>query len=158
MSEILFDEDQLDKLQAIGAALFAEDASDPRSWNYRRELVRPAIRWGRIFLFAALFFGGALGCYALLAALSVPSGIALGVSFSWTLVLLMLYLKRILICLIRIYQRFAPDYIRNKCRFEPSCSQYMILSLQKYGLCKGLVKGIDRLRRCNAKNGGFDYP
>ena len=45
-----------------------------------------------------------------------------------------------------------------KCRFEPSCSQYMILSLQKYGLWKGLAKGIDRLKRCRAKDGGFDEP
>jgi putative component of membrane protein insertase Oxa1/YidC/SpoIIIJ protein YidD len=34
----------------------------------------------------------------------------------------------------------------------------MILALQKYGLWKGLRKGIDRLRRCNIHNGGFDYP
>ncbi|MBR5314328.1 MAG: membrane protein insertion efficiency factor YidD [Clostridia bacterium] len=67
-------------------------------------------------------------------------------------------MKRILICLVQMYQRFAPDSIRKKCRFEPSCSQYMILSLKKYGLWKGLAKGIDRLKRCNTQDGGFDYP
>lgn len=35
---------------------------------------------------------------------------------------------------------------------------YMIMSLQKYGLIKGLKKGIDRLRRCNINDGDFDLP
>jgi putative component of membrane protein insertase Oxa1/YidC/SpoIIIJ protein YidD len=34
----------------------------------------------------------------------------------------------------------------------------MILSLQKYGVRKGLTKGLDRLKRCKIPNGGMDYP
>ena len=34
----------------------------------------------------------------------------------------------------------------------------MILSLEKYGLIRGLRKGVDRLRRCNVHGGGFDDP
>jgi putative component of membrane protein insertase Oxa1/YidC/SpoIIIJ protein YidD len=34
----------------------------------------------------------------------------------------------------------------------------MILSLEKYGLRRGLSKGIGRLKRCNIDNGGFDEP
>nr|WP_242939936.1 membrane protein insertion efficiency factor YidD [Ruminococcus flavefaciens] len=59
---------------------------------------------------------------------------------------------------IRVYQRYAPDSIRLKCRFEPSCSEYMIQSIQKYGLIKGLVRGMKRLSRCNIDGGGYDYP
>lgn len=158
MAELHFDEDQLGNLQDIGAVLFSEDASDPRSWNYQRKLVRPTIHWARILMFTALLFFGAWGIYCLLTAVLVPSKIALWVCVVLVLMTLALCLKRILIGLVQIYQRFAPVSIRNRCRFEPSCSQYMILSLQKYGLWKGLKKGINRIRRCNANDGGFDYP
>jgi len=67
-------------------------------------------------------------------------------------------MKKILILLVRLYQKTAPTRIRNSCRFEPSCSEYMILSLQKYGVRKGLTKGLDRLKRCKIPNGGMDYP
>ena len=70
----------------------------------------------------------------------------------------LIHLKSISICGVRIYQRFAPDSIRNKCRFEPSCSEYMILSIQKYGVIHGIRKGINRLKRCNIHNGGYDTP
>lgn len=158
MKEILFSEEQLGDLQSLGQTLFSGDSSDPRSRNYRRQLVRPAIPWARIFLFVAFLVAGTFGGYYLLTALSVSPGMALFACLSGAAAVLLLCLKRIIICLVRIYQRFAPASIRNKCRFEPSCSQYMILSLQKYGLWKGLRKGINRLRRCNIHNGGFDFP
>lgn len=158
MNEIQFSEEQLGDLQTIGQALFASDAGDPRSWNYRRQLVRPVIPWGKILGFILLFALGALGAYFALAALGVPAGISLLICAVGTAAALLIHMKRILICLVRIYQRFAPDSLRNKCRFEPSCSQYMILSLQKYGLWKGLGKGIHRLRRCGVGDGGFDEP
>ena len=152
------DESQLDNLQAIGASLFAGDASDPRSWNYERQLVRPTIRWFKIFGFLVILALGTFGSDYLLSRFLLPPGLSLTVCLLGVLAVLLCFLKRILICVVRIYQRFAPASIRNKCRFEPSCSEYMILSLQKYGLWKGLRKGINRLKRCNANNGGFDYP
>ena len=158
MGEIIFDETQLGNLQAIGASLFAEDSSDPRSWNYERQLVRPRIRWLRIIGFLAALIGGAWGSHHLLSTYLLSPGIAWIVCFLGVLALVLCFLKRILICIVQIYQRFAPASLRNKCRFEPSCSEYMILSLQKYGVWKGLSKGIDRLKRCNAEEGGFDYP
>ena len=158
MKEIQFDENQLGNLQILGAALFSEDSSDPRSWNYRRQLVRPTIRWGRILIFAVLLCLGAVSACLVLTYFSVPRTYALCVSLAGVLIVLFVFLKRILICLVQIYQRYAPDSIRNKCRFEPSCSQYMILALNKYGLFKGLRMGINRIRRCNTSDGGFDYP
>jgi putative membrane protein insertion efficiency factor len=70
--------------------------------------------------------------------------------------------KRIILSSIKIYQRIAPRKIRLRCRFEPSCSQYMILAIEKYGTIKGVCKGIKRLSKCNNRGdgmrGGFDYP
>lgn len=68
------------------------------------------------------------------------------------------FLKYTVILLVLIYQRFAPVEIRLSCRFEPSCSNYMLLAIKKYGFWKGFIKGIKRLKRCHHPNGGIDYP
>lgn len=67
-------------------------------------------------------------------------------------------MENILISIIRLYQNTAPTRIRNSCRFELSCSEYMILSIQKYGIRKGVIKGVNRLQRCKVPNGGIDNP
>ncbi|MCI9315533.1 MAG: membrane protein insertion efficiency factor YidD [Lachnospiraceae bacterium] len=67
-------------------------------------------------------------------------------------------MENMIIWAVRLYQRKAPYYIREACRFEPSCSEYMILSVKKYGCFKGVYKGIKRLLRCKPPNGGVDYP
>jgi len=62
------------------------------------------------------------------------------------------------ISLIKFYQKTAPKRIRESCRFEPSCSEYMILSLEKFGFFSGIRRGIQRLKRCKPPYGGIDYP
>ena len=59
---------------------------------------------------------------------------------------------------VRLYQRWISPLLPPCCRFTPSCSQYMILAIRKYGLIKGVRKGLDRIRRCNVHGGGFDEP
>ena len=60
--------------------------------------------------------------------------------------------------LILLYQYLAPAKIRNGCRFEPSCSNYAILALQKYGFIRGWKMTLNRLKRCKYPDGGEDYP
>ncbi len=72
--------------------------------------------------------------------------------------LIVVRLKRILIFAVYLYQKFAPESIRSSCRFTPSCSQYMVLAIEKYGVIIGVLKGLRRLSRCHAPNGGHDYP
>lgn len=157
MREIEFDESQLPDLQSLGAALF-EDPADPRSRSYARVLIRPSVSWLRIALGALLLAAVPAGAYLLLRAISPVRPLALPLALGVGLLCLLLDAKRILLCAIRVYQRYAPDSLRNKCRFEPSCSQYMVLAIQRYGLFKGLRMGVDRLRRCNVRGGGFDEP
>lgn len=75
-------------------------------------------------------------------------------------VIIYLYLisKRAIIWLVHVYQHFAPAKTRLNCVFEPSCSEYMILAVKKYGSIRGVLKGIQRLRRCHYPNYGKDYP
>ena len=65
----------------------------------------------------------------------------------------------LLLGLIWIYQRTLSPLLGNTCRFEPSCSRYMVESLRKYGLLRGLARGLRRLSRCHPWNpGGYDPP
>jgi len=67
--------------------------------------------------------------------------------------------SRIIIFFVRLYQQIAPRQLRAVCRFEPSCSNYMILAVQKYGGKKGFLMGLRRIVRCNPYNKcGIDYP
>lgn len=65
--------------------------------------------------------------------------------------------RKILIFIIRLYQKYAKFETRMKCCFKPSCSEYAILALQKYGTIKGMSLSIQRLKRCHPP-GGEDYP
>jgi putative membrane protein insertion efficiency factor len=65
---------------------------------------------------------------------------------------------KIIISLILLYQKIAPEKLRGSCRFEPSCSNYMIMAIIKYGTIKGIYLGLKRLFRCRIPNGGYDYP
>ena len=66
--------------------------------------------------------------------------------------------KNLLLLLIFLYQKAAPMAIRGACLFTPSCSEYMRLSILKYGVLRGVKKGFHRLRRCRPPNGGIDEP
>jgi putative membrane protein insertion efficiency factor len=64
-----------------------------------------------------------------------------------------------LILLIRVYQLTLSPLLGPACRFEPSCSRYMAEALRKYGLFRGLLKGLLRLSRCHPWHpGGYDPP
>ena len=65
----------------------------------------------------------------------------------------------IVIAAIRIYQLTLSPLLGPACRFEPSCSRYMVESLRKYGLIRGLAKGLRRVSRCHPWDpGGYDPP
>ena len=67
-------------------------------------------------------------------------------------------LKRFAIGAVLLYKAFAPESMRDRCRFEPTCSTYMIMAIRKYGLFIGLYRGFRRITRCKPPNGGIDYP
>ena len=64
-----------------------------------------------------------------------------------------------LIGAIRLYQVTLSPLLGPACRFEPSCSRYMVESIKKYGTWKGLGRGLRRVSRCHPWNpGGYDPP
>lgn len=61
------------------------------------------------------------------------------------------------IALVRLYQRFVSPILGPTCRFRPTCSEYMVQALQKYGLGKGLWLGLRRIGKCHPFHpGGYD--
>ncbi len=68
-------------------------------------------------------------------------------------------MKRWAIALIRLYQKYISPLKRTKCPYIPSCSQYGIEAIEKYGLIKGGLMAVWRILRCNPfSKGGFDPP
>ena len=57
--------------------------------------------------------------------------------------------RTLLILLVRAYQVALSPMFTGCCRFEPSCSNYMIEALQTHGVVKGLYLGMVRLLRCH---------
>jgi len=57
------------------------------------------------------------------------------------------------ILLIRIYQLTISPLLPNACRYTPTCSQYGIEALRKYGVLKGLWLTLKRLASCNPMGG-----
>jgi len=66
-------------------------------------------------------------------------------------------LRTLLIVVIRAYQRFISPYLPPSCRFYPSCSQYALEAVGKYGVVRGSWLALRRLLRCHPFHpGGFD--
>ncbi len=69
-------------------------------------------------------------------------------------------MTRILIGLIKFYKKaFSPileGLMGKACRFTPTCSEYMIQALERFGSKKGLRLGLKRIARCHPW-GGYGY-
>ncbi|MFA4993138.1 MAG: membrane protein insertion efficiency factor YidD [Candidatus Omnitrophota bacterium] len=59
--------------------------------------------------------------------------------------------------LIFVYQRYIRPVVPATCRFEPSCSEYTKQAILKYGLIKGVCKGLTRILRCHPFSGRSGY-
>ncbi len=66
-------------------------------------------------------------------------------------------LSKLAILAIKFYQKFISPGIPHTCRFYPTCSEYSIQAISKYGILKGGILSIWRIIRCNPFNpGGYD--
>lgn len=76
------------------------------------------------------------------------------------LIAILLFLRNILVIAVEMYQHYAPEDVRRRCMYKPTCSEYTILSLQKYGVVIGLFKVYIRiLKKCNGNiYHRIDYP
>lgn len=66
-------------------------------------------------------------------------------------------MKKIIIHLIRFYQKFVSPLKLPSCRFYPTCSEYALQAVKKYGVVAGSYKAVKRILRCHPLHpGGYD--
>jgi putative membrane protein insertion efficiency factor len=66
-------------------------------------------------------------------------------------------MRKAVIATLRFYKRFLSPYLPSACRYQPTCSEYMLEAVSKYGVARGISLGVRRLLRCHPfRQGGFD--
>ena len=66
-------------------------------------------------------------------------------------------MKKLVIAMIRFYQKYISPCKGTKCPYVPSCSQYGLEAIEKYGVIKGGLLAAWRILRCNPfSKGGYD--
>ena len=66
-------------------------------------------------------------------------------------------MKKFMISGIRFYQKYLSHLKRTKCPYIPTCSQYGLEAVEKYGAFKGGILALWRILRCNPfSKGGYD--
>lgn len=66
-------------------------------------------------------------------------------------------MKTLLLSLIHIYRKLISPLFPASCRFQPTCSQYALEAIEKFGVFKGSWLAIKRILRCHPFHpGGYD--
>ncbi len=66
-------------------------------------------------------------------------------------------MKHVLIALVRFYQYAISPLVGRRCRYFPTCSEYTVDAIRKYGALKGGWLGLKRIFRCHPWHpGGYD--
>jgi len=67
-------------------------------------------------------------------------------------------LRGFLVAPIRLYQRTISPALPARCKYHPSCSEYAVQAVRRYGVLRGVVLAGWRLLRCNPwSHGGVDF-
>jgi len=155
---------------------FEQDIAE--EYVYRREIVRPSTTFSSgikhililifiVFIFSIILYKTAVLC-ALFSYLPLNIEILQKENpeyFFFFFFLFMLavstivFMKRFLIGLVKLYQHYATEDVRRRCLFKPTCSEFTILALKKYGVIIGLYKAYIRIfKKCRGNIYRIDYP
>ncbi|HET8978936.1 MAG TPA: membrane protein insertion efficiency factor YidD [Solirubrobacteraceae bacterium] len=67
------------------------------------------------------------------------------------------FVRRVFVLPIRAYQLLLSPMVGERCKYYPSCSEYAVQAVTRFGILRGLVLAGWRLLRCNPwSHGGFD--
>lgn len=135
-----------------------------KHYDAERKITRPALHLKRVIIKVVAVLIAVALCGIITKLVLKRLSVEKSGTYAWLIVsaillaIIIVKMKSILIWLVLVYQKLAPDRVRRKCVFTPSCSEYMILAIKKYGVIEGVIKGIKRLKRCHLPNHGEDYP
>lgn len=66
-------------------------------------------------------------------------------------------MQSVLIATLRAYKRFISPLLPSACRFYPTCSEYTMQAIEKYGPWRGIWLGTKRIAKCHPfHEGGYD--
>jgi len=66
-------------------------------------------------------------------------------------------MRGLTVAVLRVYKRFISPMLPSTCRFHPTCSEYMMEAVQRYGTARGILLGLRRLSKCHPfHEGGYD--
>ena len=66
-------------------------------------------------------------------------------------------MRELLIALLRLYKQWISPMLPTACRFQPTCSEYMLQAVERHGEARGVSLGLRRLLKCHPFHaGGFD--
>lgn len=66
-------------------------------------------------------------------------------------------MKKIILLLIKFYQKYISIFLGKNCRFYPTCSAYTYEAIEKFGVIKGIYLGVKRILKCHPFHpGGYD--
>ncbi|MCU0546995.1 MAG: membrane protein insertion efficiency factor YidD [Oscillatoriaceae cyanobacterium Prado104] len=66
-------------------------------------------------------------------------------------------MKKLAIASLKTYKTVISPYLPNACRFQPTCSQYAIEAIERFGVARGSLMAAKRILRCHPFHpGGFD--
>ena len=127
-----------------------------------KPISRPDISFSKVFFSFLLWLVSYLATIFVIGFIGnrfgVPFSILMGASVILLFALICLKAKTLVVNFVLLYQKYAPEKLRRSCLFTPSCSEYMLLAIEKYGFIRGFLKGCGRLGRCHHPNGGEDFP
>ena len=133
------------------------DGDELYSRLQKRVIIRPKINWSRCFLLASAFILPLLLMLVIMNSIRC-SGMVTGLMIAMVLCVWLVLAKPLLIQAVQLYQAFAREETRRRCKCFPSCSEYAIESLEKHGLLKGLYLGVRRAARCGIIRGDDPVP
>ena len=115
----------------------------------KRQISRPPVYWNHVILWFIAILFPVLGCIWVWLTVSFP---LLFKIFLTGILLFIVWkaLSHFALQLIILYQHYAPEEVRNRCKCYPSCSEYAKQAIQKYGFAKGLILGYRRFCRCGS--------
>ncbi|MBO5868897.1 MAG: membrane protein insertion efficiency factor YidD [Oscillospiraceae bacterium] len=150
--------DHVPTAQELEELYMRSGENDPRSLFYKRVLVRPKPPVGWLLCELALIVGVCILSFRGMGYVTELLAVKIAVCAVSGLLTFLLLCKQMLIHGVKLYQAWAPEKLRKRCRYEPSCSVYMLQAVEKYGLWAGMTKGLKRWKGCKPPNGGYDLP
>ena len=128
----------------------SEEQEFVKQYVLERPLCRPSITYKKVALWIVIIISVSIGFSILshklllyVLGFFLPSILYYIIFF---LIEFLLLLKPIAITAIRLYQHYAPEKIRRRCLLKPTCSEYAILAIKKYGTLVGTIKTWRRLK------------